>query len=249
MQDLSCYISFSDAQKRYEIKASALSYRVKALGLKTKRKGRNTFLTLTNISLLDDLDKFLEENPNKTIDEFSSLQKNYYLKSPTEDTLNPQCFTENPLVSQNLPEIQNQINHIFKEFSQLENTPGATEQSVRKDADREQNTAKDREIANLKEEIIKLKKEKEEFYQAIQKCQETAITAINFSNQLAKELNSKKNECNNWENLWSELVPPESIHYIFCKVGERVYLKTNYLDYNYAKSILWRRLSLLNRQN
>lgn len=248
MQDLSYYISFSDAQKRYEIKASALSYRVKALGLKTKRKGRNTFLTLTNISLLDDLDKFLEENPNKTIDEFLSLEKNYYLKSPTEDTLIPQCFTENPLVSQNLPEIQNQIDHILKEVSPIKDTADATDQSVRNDANQEQNTAKDREIAELKEEINKLKKEKEEANQNITKWQETAVTAINLSNQFAQQLSNKKYECDNWKNLWSELVPSESIHYIFSKVGERVYLKTNYFDSNYAKDILWRRLSLFNQQ-
>ncbi len=269
MQDLTGYISFSDAQKRYEIKQSALSYRIKSLGLKTKRQGRNTFLSLKHISLLDDLNKFLKENPTKTIDEFLS-QPQVNLQSITDELAIPQaletdelsakpptadaslinhCITDESLISPNLPQIKSSITHIFKAFSGIEGTDDFTNQSLINQATQAQDAAKDREIANLKEEILKLKKEKEESNQNIQKWQETAITAINLYHQLAKELNSQKNECNNWENLWSELVPHESIHSIFCKVGERVYLKTNYLDYNYAKSILLKILSLLNRQN
>ncbi len=67
MQNLTSYISFSDAQKRYKLKHPALFYRIKALKLKPERDGRNTFLSLKQISLLDDLNKFLLDNPNKSI--------------------------------------------------------------------------------------------------------------------------------------------------------------------------------------
>jgi chromosome segregation ATPase len=231
------------------MKASALSYRVKAVGIQTKREGRNTFLTLANISLLDDLDKFLKENPSRTINEFLSLQRNYHIKPPTEDTLIHQWFTETPLVGQNLPDTRNQRSHIFKSLCPIEDTLDTTEQSVHKGADQEKDTAKDKEIAELKEEINKLKKEREEASQCIKQWQDTAIKAMNVINHLTLQLNNKNYECDNWKNLWSELVPAESIHYLFCKIGERVYLKTNYFDSNYAKEILSRRFSLFNRQN
>jgi hypothetical protein len=87
MEDLTCYISFSDAQKRYEIKQAALSYRIKSLGLKTTRKGRNTLLTLNHISLLDDLDKFLKENTGRTIDEFYSCRKLNHLQKTNQQLM------------------------------------------------------------------------------------------------------------------------------------------------------------------
>ncbi|HEY9296012.1 MAG TPA: hypothetical protein VIQ31_06500 [Phormidium sp.] len=267
MQDLTCYISFSDAQKRYDIKHPALSYRIKALGLQTKRKGRNTYLTLKQIALLDNLNNFLVDNPNKTIDGFLSLQKedeqlkNYDLTisnafksdelltsiSDTDMSLTSHCVSDESLTSQTIPQIKSQITHILKAISRIEACEDFVSQSLTTFTAQEQIKAKDKEIDELKAEINKLTKEREEANHSIKQWQENTVAAMNRINQLTQQLDIKNQECGEWKRLWIELIPFDLFQYPFCQVGGRVYLKTKFFNYEYAESILRRVFSLFHR--
>lgn len=108
MEKLAYPVSFSELQKRYEIKQSALSYRVKALGLKTQRRGRNTFFSVNQLSLLDKLDKFLKESPGETIDRF--LETNTSETSPINHSNNNESLMNHPSII-NTPMIQHQLNN------------------------------------------------------------------------------------------------------------------------------------------
>jgi hypothetical protein len=267
MQDLASYISFGDAQKRYDIKHPALSYRIKALGLQTKRKGRNTYLTIKQISLLDDLNRFLSDNPNKSINQFMSLQKdNLQFKpdnvtisnasvadelntfdSDTDETLTRHCDTDPSLTSPNIPQIKSQITHILKAISRIEGCEDFVSQALTNLTSQEQIRAKDKEIAELKKEINKLTVEFEKSNSLIKNLHEAVVKGVDNIDFLRVELDFKKQECVEWEEVWIKLVPYESIHCLFSKIDGRVYLKKNQFDFEYSKRILERVFSLFNR--
>jgi hypothetical protein len=267
MENLTSYISFSDAQKRYELKHPALSYRIKALKLKPERDGRNTFLSLKQISLLDDLNKFLLDNPNKSINQFMSLQKdNLQLKpdivtisnaskvdelntfdSDTDETLTRHCDTDPSLTSLNIPQIKSQITHILKAISRIEGCEDFVSQPLTNLTYQERIRDKDKEIAELKEEINNLIEENRIANYQIKEWQKTFVSVKGVIDLLKMELDIKKQECAEWRKLWIELIPYESIHYLFSKIGGQVYLKTNYFDSEYSKRVLSRFFSLFNR--
>jgi hypothetical protein len=66
-------VSFTALLERYGIAQSTLSHRIKQLRLKTKRRGRNVYLSLHQLTQLDDLHRFLQEHPRNTIKEFLTL--------------------------------------------------------------------------------------------------------------------------------------------------------------------------------
>ncbi|MBW4548728.1 MAG: hypothetical protein KME25_30630 [Symplocastrum torsivum CPER-KK1] len=66
-------VSFTALLERYGIAQSTLSHRIKQLRLKTKRSGRNVYLSLHQLAQLDDLHRFLQEHPRNTIREFLTL--------------------------------------------------------------------------------------------------------------------------------------------------------------------------------
>lgn len=71
-------VKFKDVQNLFNIKQPTLSYRIKALGLITVRKGRNTYLTYEQIALLDKLNTYLKDNPTNTIDDFLHSQSSKF---------------------------------------------------------------------------------------------------------------------------------------------------------------------------
>lgn len=84
-------VPFIDLQKRYNLKQSALSYRIKSLGIKTQRRSRNTFLSVKQLDLLDKLNSFLKEDPTQTIENFIDSQ------SGNESLINQVISTESPM--------------------------------------------------------------------------------------------------------------------------------------------------------
>jgi chromosome segregation ATPase len=222
MLDLTCHISFSDVQKRYSMRQSTLSNRIKSLGLQTKRQGRNTYLTLKQLSLLDDLNKFLQENPSKTIDEFLSLQ-NVELQS-IQDNLTKQnplkinesstnlpdvdvsrlnnCSTDESRINQNLPQIKKQITHILKRFSRIEGNEDFVTESIINLIANEQINEKDREIAELNEELNELYDDVEEAKHFITNLQQTLNEAVSLLKVSRLELDIKKQECAEWKELY-----------------------------------------------
>jgi chromosome segregation ATPase len=66
-------IEQSKLPTRYGISKSTLSYRISKLGLKTYKEGRCSYLTNSQLQLLDELDSFLLESPSNTIDNFKKL--------------------------------------------------------------------------------------------------------------------------------------------------------------------------------
>jgi uncharacterized coiled-coil protein SlyX len=267
MEDLTCYISFSDAQNRYEIKQAALSYRIKALGLKTKRKGRNTLLTLKHISLLDDLDKYLKENPGKTIDEFLALQKpelqsttadlpitkalnsqvSLINQSTTDESLINQCITDESVMNRDLTQVKNQINLILQAISRLEGHRNPTNESLINKLNYLENVDKDSEITKLKEQINQLTEKLTDVNQSCELLKQINAQLLYLCQQCVQLSITKTQECDDWKNFWSAVIPFEPIHNLLYKVGGRIHLKTNYIDFSYAQSIFYRGLSLFNR--
>jgi len=67
-QALSAYdVEFNQLPERYGITQGTLSHRIKRLALKTVKRGRKTYLTVTQLARLDELAQFLRENPNSDI--------------------------------------------------------------------------------------------------------------------------------------------------------------------------------------
>lgn len=248
MEELTHYIFFSDAQKRYGIKQAALSYRIKSLGLKTKRIGRNTLLTLKHISLLDDLDLFLKDNSGKTINRFLTL-RNSKIQSIIDDfttsdllkndeSIIKQYISGESLMSSELSDIKSQIMHILKAVSRLDGTMSVTNQSLINNLHHQKNVDKDREITELKKQINEQNMQLKVANLNVEIWYETIINSVNLSKLSTQELNNKKQDCDDWKNFFSELIPLDSIHNILSKIDGRVYLKTNYFDYDYAKIVL-----------
>jgi hypothetical protein len=70
-QGLSAYdVEFNQLPQRYGVTQGTLSHRIKRLGLKTVKRGRKTYLTVTQLAKLDELAQFFKENPNNDINEF-----------------------------------------------------------------------------------------------------------------------------------------------------------------------------------
>lgn len=267
MQDLTCYISFSDAQKRYEIKQAALSYRIKALRLKTKRKGRNTFLTVKHISLLDDLDKYLKENPGKTIDEFLSLQapelQSITADLPIPQTLNSDsllidkstideslikpCITDESVMNPDLTQIKNQVNLILQAILRLEGTVEVTNESLINKPNYQANDDNDTEIAELEEEIEYLNQQLKKANDSCFKWQQS-YNQLNSCKQIIEaQLIQKLNECEILKSFWKYVIPPNMNFQHLEKKNNRIYLVTNMVDFTDAKNTFLNGLSLVHR--
>jgi hypothetical protein len=260
MEDLTCYISFSDAQKRYEIKQAALSYRIKSLGLKTTRKGRNTLLTLNHISLLDDLDKFLKENTGRTIDEFLFLQKTESSSKnqsttddlPITEALNSdtsmihQQSSDTSLINQNntneslmnpdLTQIKNQINLILQAISRLEGTADTTNELLINKQNCQERTDKNNKITELEGEIDYLKQELKEAKEACFQWQQSYNYVDINSQRIKTELISKINECETLKQFWKDVIPTDMNFQHLQRSKNRIHLVTNMVDFTYAKN-------------
>jgi hypothetical protein len=64
------YIEQSLLPKRYGICNSTLTHRLSKLKIKTLKRGRNGYLTLEQLQLMDELDAFLHDHPASKIDDF-----------------------------------------------------------------------------------------------------------------------------------------------------------------------------------
>ena len=80
-------ISFNALVQRYGISQGSVSHRIKQLRLKTKRRGNKTFLTVNQLAQLDELHRFLQENPGSTIKEFLIYSSNRFRPSLSSDDL------------------------------------------------------------------------------------------------------------------------------------------------------------------
>ena len=64
------YVKQSSLPARYGICNSTLTHRINKLKIKTRKKGRNGYLTLEQLKLMDELDAFLHDHPGANIDDF-----------------------------------------------------------------------------------------------------------------------------------------------------------------------------------
>jgi hypothetical protein len=64
------YVKQSSLPARYGICNSTLSHRISQLKIRTLKRGRNCYLTLEQLELLDELDAFLHDHPGANIDDF-----------------------------------------------------------------------------------------------------------------------------------------------------------------------------------
>ena len=64
------YVKQSSLPARYGICNSTLTHRINKLKIKTLKRGRNGYLTLEQLELLDELDAFLHDHPGANIDDF-----------------------------------------------------------------------------------------------------------------------------------------------------------------------------------
>ena len=80
-------ISFNALVQRYGVSQGTVSHRIKQLRLKTKRRGSKTFLTVNQLAQLDELHRFLQENPGSTIKEFLIYSSNRFRPSLSSDDL------------------------------------------------------------------------------------------------------------------------------------------------------------------
>jgi hypothetical protein len=78
-------ISFNALVQRYGVSQGTVSHRIKQLRLKTKRRGNKTFLTANQLAQLDELHRFLQENPGSTIKEFLIYSSNRFRPSLSSD--------------------------------------------------------------------------------------------------------------------------------------------------------------------
>ncbi len=76
-------VSFKGLLERYDVSQSNLSHRIKKLRLKTQKRGRNTYITVNQMHILDKLHKFLQENPSSTIDAFMASHHQSFIDSST----------------------------------------------------------------------------------------------------------------------------------------------------------------------
>lgn len=256
MENITSLISFTQAQERYKLKQAALSYRIKALGLKTKRQGRNTFLTFQHLSLLDDLDKFLKENPNRTINQFlSSLESEQFqqgesiseaLSTTSDSSLNKRCIDDKPVISRDIGQIKTQINHILQVISHLEGTDYYTNQSLI-NSNFEGNEDKERELKRLRKENNQLNNRVSELNETSRMLTESNTQLINLYHQLRQVSPQKPQEYIELKNFWNAFIASQHDYDILCEIGGSVYLKTNYANLHSAKNSFYRGLSLMNR--
>jgi hypothetical protein len=64
------YVKQSSLPARYGICNSTLTHRINKLKIKTLKTGRNGYLTLDQLEVLDELDAFLHDHPGAKIDDF-----------------------------------------------------------------------------------------------------------------------------------------------------------------------------------
>ena len=251
MQELSYYISFGEAQERYEIKQSALSYRIKALGIKTKRQGRKTLLTVNQLSILDDLHEFLKENNGRTIDEFLALKQNQEifdtvlnpekveslqteLKNSQNASLINHCITDESLMNTDQPDWESHITLILKAITRLEGLVTATNESLINDIDRRQNIENDSRIIELEERINQLNEKLNQANQRYDVMLETNQELRQLSKQLFKTSSERENENIHLKKFCKVLMPfeKENLFDNIIEIENFVYFKTKYTDLN-----------------
>lgn len=96
-------VSFQELCERYKLKHPALCHRYKMLGITPERRGRKTFFSISQMSLLDGLNKFLTDNPKATIEEFLETQSRFD-PSVTDSQVADECprdFVQNNQVDSN----------------------------------------------------------------------------------------------------------------------------------------------------
>jgi hypothetical protein len=118
-------ISFNALVQRYGISQGTVSHRIKQLRLKTKRRGNKTFLTANQLAQLDELHRFLQENPGSTIKEFLIYSSNRLRPSLSDDSIDDSISLK-PLEQvpqsgqdQALPQSSDDESLIIEEYRQL----------------------------------------------------------------------------------------------------------------------------------
>ncbi len=251
MQELSYYISFGEAQERYEIKQSALSYRIKALGIKTKRQGRKTLLTVNQLSILDDLHEFLKENNGRTIDEFLALKQNQEIfdtvlnpekveslqteiKNSQNASLINHCITDESLMNPDKPDWESHITLISKAITRLEGLVIATNESLINDTDRRQYLENDSRIIELEERINQLNENLDKANQRYDLLLETNKELLQLSKHIFKTSSDRENENTRLKKFCKTLMPFEKANLFdnLIRIDNSVYFKTAYNDFD-----------------
>lgn len=203
MEKLSYNVPFAGLLERYSIKQSALSYRVKALKLKTQRRGRNTFLSINQLALLDDLHAFLKENPTQTIEGFLDST------NTTDSSLISQDWTDESSMNHSsisdMPVIHHSITNeslMNKQTNRIEDRLATLEHLIKKllqefTPNNSNNKAANASLINnswdnnIYDELDKntiLQRQVDELIKENSKLQEQLNTAIHYNNVFSQQI-------------------------------------------------------------
>ena len=190
-------ISFNALIQRYGVSQGTVSHRIKQLRLKTKRRGNKTFLTVNQLAQLDELHRFLQENPGSTIKEFLIYSSNRFRPSlSSDDSINDSISVvipgELPQSSQDqaLPQSSDDKGLIIEEYRRLieEQRHIINEQR--------------RIINDYARKIDEHKLEKEDFSQKLDEFNQTLKEAERGILMMKHKLGKYQTHTEMWEEFW-----------------------------------------------
>lgn len=228
-------INYSDLLNRYGISQSTLSHRIKQLQLKTRRVGRNTYLTLNQLAQLDELDKFLKENPRSTIKEYLIYSTNSYrptfnggLDSATESELIDKSADDSisihPSMTGKNQALDNATQQILNEYRQLLEHQRNTIEEQQRLISEQRRTLNDysRIIDTLKLEQEEILTEVEEQAEAIEEMK-NAIAGLKHNKRTYKV------HSHQWQEFWQEIFGADWKRNVIAVSG-RIAVCTNLYD-------------------
>jgi hypothetical protein len=201
-------VSFTALLERYGIAQSTLSHRIKQLRLKTKRHGRNVYLSLHQLAQLDDLHRFLQEHPRNTIREFLTLSGNSSTKNESTDR-NIESSSESLTNHGYKDDLSKESRGESSQEQQVLNQYAQLADEHRRIINEQRYIINDqrRLLDEQKLEIEELKAELEQMKQQVDSAEREKLMLKHKLGRYKSEGDKYRDTCYRWQNFWENTFP------------------------------------------